>query len=395
MSWFNGIVVSVGVPLVCAGVAYIAASVNNNNNNNKSQHQEQPTVTTTQPTPAGAKAKKRKNKKNKPKHNDAAVRENHESSSTSEDEVVMETTPEDDILLLAKVNGSSNSISNSSSSSSLPRVSGIVKRTPDIVMAPIIVPNDANEEVKGIEEDGWTRVPTRQEEAINNLRQKIDSLTKQLNEQTDLRQKEKFEVERDRIKSKEMEHDFKERIKALLQQVSNLDNELQGLRANNDYLTDQFTSSMEELDQANVRVNEVNGENERLKRRVCELEHELATKKEECTDAVAQLNNLKETDSGLNQKLKASESQLSYLKEENNQLTVDVNHMKAWNGELIEQLDAVKARLLEIEDGYTANNQYIMLLMEGETNWFSEKYKLVTDLVAIRKTIKAMADCRI
>lgn len=460
MSWLNGLLVSVGVPVLCAGIAFVAAGLVN--------FKEEPigdgtdSSATTSPSLKGGEqgtadsqtqksrnSGRRGSKKNsRPKNHRANKRKDEhvgggggddgdssaDSGDDDDDQLDTSNNAEEDILRLAAMHHNHHS-----------KASNIVKKTSaEIVFNPITTmmsPNKSEASSMVAESDdkeGWSRIPTKMEGIVGSLKQRIDSLSRQLYEQEQGRAKDRSEFEASQRKWKEAEHDWRERVKTLVQQVNNLENELTGLRANNQYLTEQCIT-LAELERRSERLATMEEHTEDLEKQIrhleallgdaqaakdaaintsiairstleadldatrCELFNVRSTIQEmrgELADMAVMKMSLESSRSQLYDQLRAKEAELNALlvkldrlQESNIGLELDIQHTKSLNEQLLSELNDIQSRAADqkyLEEAYTCNNLYITNLMESEHKQFQEKSRLIQELVAVKKQLKSM-----
>lgn len=416
-----------------AGIAFVAAGragQKADQENGQSGEQQQPPQLEKNNVADGANKKSKKskrNKRNKAQQQQQPQQQQNNESEGSDSEYV-ESTAEEDIIRLAAITG--NTV----------KVSGVVKRTPDspITLVPITLNEDDNEKINDADGDDeqWTRVPTKTEEIVNNLKQRIEQLSRQLQEQDDQRAKERNEQEHQQRRFKEAEHDWRERVKALVQQVSNLENELTGLRANNQYLSEQCANVVE-LERRSDQLMAVQERNAVLEQQLMHFEKLLrdaqSAKEAAINTSVAvragleadveqarrdymaarQLAEQLRQDLAESLAVRASfdaahQQYVAQLRE--NQVNLDLLQKRV--DSLVSERDSIQSRLDFVtadnqrldadllasksdaamcKEAISFNNQYVCLLVEAEQKSFQEKSRLVQELVAVRRQLQTLA----
>lgn len=425
---------------MCVGVAFLAV----NRIKHVQQEQSASLLMSTSEDKSNNSGEKRKKKKRKPSKSMLASNGSIKlDSQSAEDEsgeellVGQSSNSNEDLLLLASLSSS--------------KVSNMVKKAPiqEIQFAQIASPVNAdgkvaenniyNHDNPSDTEQGWSRVPTRTEEIISNLKQKIESLNKQLSEHHEARDRNHSDFESQQRRWKEIEHDWRERVKALVQQVTNLENELLSMRANNQYLSEQC-SSFVEVERRAERLEEVLLQNDQLTNRIDDLEvlvksvqdalyqsetssahvrlslesdlsiirMELAQSKansdllsKELEDLAKLKCSLVSANSDLSAQLISKEKEicqlkisLSHIEEINSQNDLDVSHLKALNSQFISQLSELEGaaeRAAWLEEAYSANARYIGGMIEAEQRQYHEKARLVQDLVSVRRQLASIS----
>lgn len=199
--------------------------------------------------------------------------------------------------------------------------------------SPAVTPISLNEDSKSNSEDGWKRVPTREEEAIGNLKSRIAALSKQLEDSRAEFEATKGLLDNETRRAAEAEKELKERSRTFQSRWLDLENEIGSLKATRDSLiarVNELCAAQSAADAQEQMIQTLNG-------RIVELEQEVS----EASATREKLASLASSENAARTEL--SECQLLLAKEQG-LLAAE----KALSGNLRQQLESATARVSEL-----------------------------------------------
>lgn len=191
------------------------------------------------------KGSKTKNfrKKEESKAEVTVSEENIEEKPELEELLVDEKSEEDSLLELASIQGKIHSISNPIKSKLTSSNNAAAKGIPA---------SPALKQIEMSDEESWSRVPTKQEEAIASLKNRLAFLSEQLKDSTALAEELQEKLDKESVRANEAEKELKERSRVYQIRWVEMEGDIRSLRT----VREELTKKLQNMEVANTQFTE-------------------------------------------------------------------------------------------------------------------------------------------